>query len=157
MEQERRNETVQLFDKMVNFARLGPSRGVNNFVLAGPVDVPTIFHTFVGTFPNLGESDSSIAVAGTSRNNAIDVYSQILHLEVPQRVDDLKIKDSEKIRQACENIFAVGKLPSIVIGIGETMDTGEQAIVLYSVAGISPKGALLEIQDRIKNRMAKFN
>lgn len=156
MEQERRIDGRQIFDSMLNFARLGSSRGVNNFVLVGPVDVPTIFHTFAGAFPNLNESDSPIAVAGR-RDNAIDVYSQILQLKVPQRIEDLKIKDSEEIRKICEKVFAAGNLPLIVIGIGEARDTEEEVVVLYSIIGFSPKGALLEIQDRIKSRMAKFN
>lgn len=110
MEQERRNDSRQIFESMLNFARRGPSRGVNNFVLVGPVDVPTIFHTFAGTFPDLKGSNSSIAVAGTRRGNVSDVYSQILHLEVPQRIEDLKIEDSEEIRRASEAVSALGYL-----------------------------------------------
>lgn len=157
MEQERRNDGRQLFDAMLNFARLGTSDGVNNFVLAGPVDVPTIFHTLVGTFPDLSGSDSSIVVAGTRGSNVIDVYSQVLSLEVPKRIENLRIKDNEEARRVLEVVCARGSLPSILIGIGETRDTEEKVVVLCSVMGISPQKALLDIQDRVKSRMAKFN
>lgn len=157
MGKERGIDGRQIFDSMVNFARRGPDNGVNNFVLTGPVDVPTMFHTFVGKFPDLKGSDSAIVVAGTRRSNINDVYSQILHLEVPQRVDDIKVIESEAIKRANEISSVQNNLPSIVIGIGETRDTEEKVIVLFSVAGILPRKALLEIQDRIKSRMAKFN
>lgn len=157
MEQERRNDGRQLFDVMLNFARRGPNDGVCNFVLEGPIDVPIMFYTFVGTFPDLNGSDSLITVAGTRGSNAIDVYSQILHLEMPQRVEGIKVRESEVIKRADEIASAQNNLPSIVIGIGETRDTEERVVVLYSVMGISPKKALLEMQDRIKSRMVKFN
>ena len=157
MERERRIGGRQIFDTMLNFARRGPSRGVNNFVLTGPVNVPTLFHTFVGKFPDLSGSDASIAVAGTIGNNAIDVYSQILDLKVPERVEDLNIRDIEEMRELFETVSIAEDLPSVVIGIGEARDTKEKVVVLYSLQGMSPTIALLEMQDRIKSCMAKFN
>lgn len=157
MGKESRTDGGHLFGSMVEFARSGPDNGVNNFVLIGPVDVPTIFHTFVGSFPYPTGDDSSLAVIATRQVSAFDIYSQILRLEIPTRVERIQVKDDEQMRRDFGKAAAMKNLPSIVIGIGEARDTKEEVVVLCSIIGISPKKALSEIQDRIKNRMSEFN
>lgn len=156
MERERGSNPRRYFDSMLDFARSGQNAGIRRFVLEGPTNVSAGFHTFVGKFPNQNGMGSQIVIASLMEGNAIEVSSQILQLKVSQSVEDLMIPEDEKVRIFNEALFALGNMPSVVIGIGET-ETEERAVVLFSVSGIPPNKALLEIQERVKTDMTQFN
>lgn len=157
MNQERLPEE-NFFIAIQEYFKLGPLAGVNNFVLKGPIDVPTRFKTIIGVFPIPGKEDERNYLMLTTEKNQEPLlcYSKILDLEPPQRTRGLAV-DNRVIREFSEHWAAAQKMPSIAIGIGEAVKTEEEVIVLFSVWGISPEKALKEIQEATRLRKIKLN
>ncbi len=149
-----------IFDRMANFARrcaVGGGGGTN-FCLEGPIDVPTQFTTFIGLFvPPNPSAETGYAIASQERVEREKLFSKVLQLELPQRVASQPIVDDEVVRRASlARLFRSG-LPFVVVGIGRTRDTNQEAVYLFFANGISPATALREIQERTRSRLAKLN
>lgn len=146
-----------LANRMANFIRLGPSRGVNNFVLRGPINVPTNMKSFVGIFPGLGEEGDIATVSIGQKQTPSEVYSKVLELELPQRVKDTFITVDENIRERMERRSSHQGLPTIVLGFGEACEAREEVVILGFVSGMSADEALSKLQNRVQARMSEFN
>lgn len=152
-------ESEFLFNKMANFARLGPEGGVNNFCLQGPIDVPTNFHSFVGLFLFLSSSQEKhlVFVSRNPKVNARGYYPKILELDIPERVARLKIDDIFELKTIFEREVALNTIPPVVLGFGKTRETLEEVVVLFVKVGISPADALGELKKTIRARLTKLN
>ena len=148
----------QLFENMTAFAKLGVSGGINNFCLVGAVNVPTLFEDFIGVFPKTDPREPrGYAFISTRTQNPQEVYTRILRLDLPQRIVRLRTIEDSTIRKMLELRSARNGMPSIMISLGKARDTGEDVIVLFCVAGISPQKAIKEMKREIRTRLYKSN
>lgn len=145
------------FSALLEYFKRGPESRVNNFVVKGPIDVPTNFKTIIGLFPILGGEDLRNYLILTAENQVpSSYYSKILDLELPQRIRGLVV-DNQGVRKSSEEWSATQRMPSVAIVIGEAIKTKKEVIILFAVWGISPEKALEEIQEETKLRRIKLN
>lgn len=149
-------QAKEVFGRMRDFMRQGPQDGVNNFTLEGPIDVPTNMIHFIGLFPTWGGGPELIAISTTGAN-ALKIYPIVSGMKLPQRVRDMKIKGDVELRRLSEIVSNLNGWPSILIAIGQTRETQEQVVVMFSVVGMKPEDAFKEIQERVKSRLDSMN
>lgn len=150
MASERFNPGV-LRDRMIEFIRSPQVAG--NFVLEGPIDVPTFFETFVGIFLN---TDPDFFVVG----DAVDLprfYSRILNLELPGRLKEIRYGNDIIIAARLFENVRGPYLPNRVLAFGTSRDTKEEVVLLVASRGIPPQDALDDIKERVRERLARLN
>lgn len=148
----------QLYRRITEFVDLGTSRGVSNFCLSGPGNVPTLFGDFAAIFPQRTSQDINFAIVVTTPGiDQKSYYDRILALEIPDRVRAMRIREDPLLRVIMEQAMLARGLPSIVLAIGETQDTKERNIFLLCIAGISPENALTELQEKVRERKVRLN
>src|SRR3989344_2624786 len=119
----------QLFERMADFAKLCSSGQGNNISLEGPIDVPTRFRTFIGLFTPTNPSQK-IGIATVSQENwgALDLFEKVLKLELPNRLISTPIHDDQELRARSVSILKINRFPYIMLGIGQTLESNEEAI-----------------------------
>lgn len=148
--------------RIVEYMKRG-ELGVGNYVLKGPIDVPTEFENFVALFPGqIADKDVGIVAVGTSITDTLTFYSRILELELPDRVKTIMpdIQGDPNLKRAVEDIerfHTMMGMPTRVLAFGEARDTKEEVIVLFATVGVHPQLALEEIKERIRSRLTSFN
>lgn len=152
----------EIMGQIAEFFRLGPEKGINNFIINGPVrDAPIEFTIFAGLYPpHILSPEHTCVIVGNDPEGltrAPHYHSKILKLQLSERVRQFKIKDIPSLRRGMERWVALNKMPYIAIGFGHTQDTNEEVVLLAFIAGISPETALKEFQDKSKNRLVTFN
>ncbi len=142
------NPEVELFNDMLEFFLYAANGNAQIAALRGPIDVPTIFHTFAGLFPE----GTFAAVSNRNGVDKIALYGNILGLSIPGRVLAVEDLDRPSLRRAHERLLSLNGLPSIVLAIGETQATQEEAIYIATARGIIPGTGLAEIQEAVRRR-----
>lgn len=80
-----------------------------------------------------------------------ELYERVLSLAVPEDiVHDTAELDDAQVRRELEEQLVKNALPSIVLGIGASDETGEEAVAIHCIFGISPMTALKELQERTR-------
>lgn len=103
------------------------------------------------------QEESGYAAAGQSKYDRNALNRKILDLTLPERVLHMSVREDSRIAHEYEQISAHLGLPSIVVGIGENPQTGEEVVTLFTVSGRSPRQALEMLQNRVRVRMHKLN
>ena len=144
------SETLSLMQVLIRiqeFTNIPPTNGVNNFVLEGSIQrSPT--HTLVAAalFPSpsaAGKPWSVIASVNGEGRAAMPKYqSKIAHLEVSERIKSFGIQDDQEIRYTLTQVCRLQGLPIITISFAKYQNSGDDLILLNSIAGISPETAV---------------
>lgn len=75
--------------------------------------------------------------------------NRVQSLEVPSEVKELELPDNEKLRMHLEKCLGGLDMPSVVLGIGNRIDTGTEFFSLWFLSGMNPEKALEEIKKRL--------
>ncbi len=146
-------------DSTIKFIK-GPRSGIDvtNVSLAETVrDIPTHFYGFFSLYP---ESNGSMSYGFFSTDIAKDVTSlpnKVAAITVPERVKRLNIRSLPEERMLMEILCRTQGLPSIVVALGEQVDTGQETILLLAVLGYSVEEALTKAQESARRSISKRN
>lgn len=149
--------TEMMMDGISRFLRIGPGHGLNNVVLAGPIDVRAKFTGFIALFPRMhDQNDHTMAILDTTSTprSRSECYDKTAALTITDRIRNLNIPDDPTTQRRLEAFLALQGMPSIVIAWGMTVQTQEESIVMFFINGVRPEQALSMVQDKIKNRRA---
>lgn len=150
---------LQLYhEKVCQFLGINPEKGVNNFSLVPPRNIPTTFWGFSALFPTVGSSRGSYVLYSSDQTRDIELFRRrISTLTIPDRVRELPIASNPVIQRMGEIKCALEGLPSIVLAYGERDDPTEEVIMLYCIVGVIPDRALKQIQQRHQEAVARLN
>jgi len=153
---------TQVLERIETFTNIQPSSGVNNFVLEGPLqEGGTRTLVAAALFPAVaahGDPWCVIAsVNGEGREAMPKYHSKIARLKVSQRIMSFGIVDNEVIRGLITEGCRLNGLPIITISFAKYRDSGDDLILMNTIAGISPVTALREFQMKTRERLATLS
>lgn len=139
-----------LLESMTNFLVYATRGRARVRSLEGPIDVPTVFHTFVGIFPY---GEPGYAVVSTKNVKKNELYDKILGLELPSRLKALGDIDDPDLSSLQQTYLHLLEMPSIALAIGETLVEGKEAIYIVTADGITPETGLAEIKSAVQKQL----
>ena len=118
-----------------------------------------MFHTFVGAYPQLPgvASESGYAAVSQRQYTAAEIIEKVLQLEIPERVAQKNTPVNPALARDMDFTFALTGLPNTVLGIGNTIDSGKEVVVIYHTHGRNAQQALDMLKERAKSRRNKLN
>jgi hypothetical protein len=123
---------IELHKKMMSFAQAGPSGGVNNFILSGPVEsVPTEFWSATGIFDPgaIGPNESIATTTGIENFDSSEFYSRLMHLQISEALRKENIRELRVMQYTLRRQFHRLGYPFIVAALGNRMND-EQEVIL---------------------------
>lgn len=149
----------QLTANIIRFSQLTNEHGVNNWLLRGDPQAGAIPEVYAGCFPKLYAPTGRLLIVLPVRpdiERRLNEYHQrIFNLTISE--DAAKIADDSGIRGSMEAIVTRGGMPSFALVLGKSRSTGREIDVLYSIVGVSADIALREIQEGLREGVAKQN
>ena len=153
----------QYLDSMEAFCRIPVARGVNNFVISGPIlKKPFKIYGFAGMFPMMHKDEDYNLVIGYKREAGIDnipikYYSKILGVKMNDRIKEFQVTDDAKASLINRHICLQAGLPMFCFCFGKYKKGDIEAVSLYLVQGISPDTALRAVQNKARIKLSEFN
>lgn len=154
--------SVGYLQKMSEFGNLRPIDGASNFVISGDIqpDSEWVIDVGAGLFPGISSAtDAGVVIVTTipdDQKSAPYYHSQILRMELPERVKNLGVPDIDTVRQILTQRSLMNGWPTIMITFSHYLDTGKQFVTLQCITGISPQTALNEFQKVSQRRLISF-
>lgn len=150
---------LQVARSIEAFTNISPNKGVNYFILDGPVrHEATITQVAAALFPPVSELGTPwsvmISTTGEGREATEKYHSKILQLEINDRVRAFDFKDNPRIRAMFMKGCSLKGLPFITISFGRYKKTGDELVMLHSITGISPDTALREFQNKSRSKLS---
>lgn len=145
-----RSAANENFAKMKQFAQSGFEDGVMSVCLKGPEGFAN-FQIFVGVFPDLDPEQGHydvIADDGIEITPALyfETKRKILGLTIPNQLITAHTEEADNLREALEREQALAGMPSIVLGIGQSEENGDEVVRLFVPAGLLLDRSLAYIQ-----------
>ena len=158
---EQRPNAKNILQMMIEFSNLGIEKGINNYVISGPI-IPKrhMVLSAAGLFPALSSKEQGFAIVSavpTEAKKMAEYHRRILSLSLDQRIIDLNILDNPSLRGALSLYCFINGYPTSAILFGKYEDTDVEVVALYTIQGISPQTALKEFHERSRKKLMSFN
>ncbi|MCR4305628.1 MAG: hypothetical protein NUV73_00915 [Candidatus Daviesbacteria bacterium] len=140
------------------FMTWGTNRGVANYSLEeSPQDVPTRLWGIFAIYPRLPLGSRAAFLAYTNDDGKELDLKRALQLTIPERVKKIGVRGNPAFIRGMELVLAQAYMPSKVLAFGERVASGEGVAMLFCLSGVKPIDALKEIQQRIRESIARNN
>ncbi|MDP2638521.1 MAG: hypothetical protein Q8P26_05680 [Candidatus Levybacteria bacterium] len=89
--------------------------------------------------------------------NMLEVYSKILRIKIPQRIQKLEMAEDEALAERNKKRLSLMRMPYLLLAFGKIANTEKDVAALYVVPGMTPEKALGEIKNFAARKLASFN
>ena len=158
MSAEDKRLVYRLASGIQEFTNIPPEDGVNNFVIEGEIrESRTMTDMAIAIFPEItGHSIAAVATSPEMKAETAAFYSRILKLNLSERVKNEDVPDIPSLRGISESRSQLNGWPIIALTFAKYEESGEDVTVLYMVNGISAATALEQLQEMLRERLAKL-
>lgn len=155
---EKLNQPVDEFNRIIYFLAKGRvNESINLFTIKGEAsEGPTKFSSFICFYGMIDASMMNIETYTSDNSSTTDLYDEVLGIELSERIKSLGVKDTLAGDINAANLADNG-LPSVIIGFGEYIETGEKHVSMFATTEVSPERALGNVKTKLQEQKNNFN